>query len=106
MARNGSIFFARVAKKQGFEGIAGIFHETAENEKEKEHATTFLTFLKGASAKSPIAIEIPTFTIGTTVENVKFAAAGEHEERTTFREHCTEGGISSDCGGLQSNWIN
>jgi rubrerythrin len=85
IARNRYTFFANTAKKQGFEGIAAIFLETAENE--REHAKTFLKFLKGASQKLTIPLEITTFTIGTTLENLKFAAAGEHEERATLYPH-------------------
>jgi rubrerythrin len=40
-----------------------------------------LKFLNGASPKITIQVEIPTFAVGKTVENLKFAAAGEHEER-------------------------
>jgi rubrerythrin len=81
MARNRYTFFASAAKSEGFESIAAIFHETADNE--KEHAKTFLHFLAGGSPTVQIQLAIPSFTIGTTLENVKFAASGEHEERAT-----------------------
>ena len=57
-ARSRYTFFASVAKKEGYEQIAGVFMETAEQE--KEHAKKFF--------------------IGTTAENLKAAAEGENEE--------------------------
>jgi rubrerythrin len=64
-ARNKYTYFASVAKKEGFEKIADFFLETAENE--KEHAKLHFKYLSG---------------IGSTIENLKAAAAGEHEEFT------------------------
>ena len=64
-ARNKYTYFAVVAKKECFEQIAGIFLETAENE--REHAKREFDFLKG---------------IGDTEENLKAAAEGEHYEWT------------------------
>jgi rubrerythrin len=81
MARNRYTFFASAAKKEGFESISAIFLETAENE--KEHAKTFLKFLAGGSATVQIQLAVPSFTIGKTIDNLKFAANGEHEERAT-----------------------
>jgi hypothetical protein len=54
MARNRYPFIAGAAKKQGREAIAAIFIETADNEKERAK-----TFLKAASAKITIPVEIP-----------------------------------------------
>jgi rubrerythrin len=65
MARNKYTYFASVAKKEGFEQIAAIFQETADNE--KEHAKLHLKALQG---------------IGSTIDNLKAAAAGEHGEWT------------------------
>ncbi|MGI6307763.1 MAG: rubrerythrin [Dethiobacteria bacterium] len=64
-ARNKYTYFASVAKKEGYEQIAEIFTETAENE--KEHAKLHFKFLQG---------------IGNTIENLQAAAAGENEEWT------------------------
>lgn len=64
-ARNKYTFFASVAKKEGYEQIAALFLETAENE--KEHAKLWFKELDG---------------IGTTAENLVAAAAGENEEWT------------------------
>ncbi|PIP13803.1 MAG: rubrerythrin family protein [bacterium (Candidatus Stahlbacteria) CG23_combo_of_CG06-09_8_20_14_all_34_7] len=63
MARNKYTYFASVAKKEGYEQIAGIFLETSDNE--KEHAKLHFKALKG---------------IGTTLENLIAAAEGEHYE--------------------------
>ncbi len=76
-ARNRYTFFASVAKKEGFEQISAIFLETADNE--KEHAKLFYKHLGNGSAT--VTAEYP-FMMGTTVEHLKHAAAGEHEEWT------------------------
>jgi len=77
-ARNRYEFFASVAKKEGFEQIANIFMETALQE--KEHAKRFFKFLEGGMAE--ITAGYPAGVIGTTKENLKAAAEGEHEEWT------------------------
>jgi len=66
-ARNKYEFFASRARKDGYEQIAAIFEETAANE--KEHAKIWF--------KALCLGEIPS-----TTENLKAAAAGEHEEWT------------------------
>ncbi len=71
-------YFASVAKKEGFEQIAAIFTETADQE--KEHAKRFFKFLEGGMVE--ITASFPAGVIGTTAENLKAAAAGEHEEWT------------------------
>ncbi|MCK9418446.1 MAG: rubrerythrin family protein [Nitrospirae bacterium] len=77
-ARNRYTFFASAAKKEGHEQIAAIFLETAENE--KEHAKRFFKFLEGGMVEFTAAF--PAGRIGTTAENLKAAAEGEHEEWT------------------------
>ena len=77
-ARNRYTYFASVAKKEGYEQISAIFLETAENE--KEHAKRFFKFLEGGDVE--ITAVYPAGSIGTTLENLKAAAAGEHEEHT------------------------
>ena len=77
-ARTRYTYFASVAKKEGYEQIAAIFQETADNE--KEHAKRFFSFLEGGMVE--IQASYPAGTIGTTVENLKAAAAGENEEHT------------------------
>ena len=75
-ARSRYKFFASKARKEGYEQIAAVFEETAEQE--KEHAERFFKFLEGG--KVEITASYPAGVIGTTLENLKAAAAGEHEE--------------------------
>ncbi len=75
-ARSRYTFFAGVAKKEGYEQIAGVFMETAEQE--KEHAKRFFKFLEGGDCT--ITASYPAGRIGTTPENLMAAAQGEHEE--------------------------
>ncbi|MEI8007408.1 MAG: ferritin family protein [Bacteroidota bacterium] len=77
-ARNRYEFFASVAKKEGYEQIAAIFMETSNQE--KEHAKRFFKFLEGGMTE--ITAMYPAGIIGTTKENLKAAAEGEHEEWT------------------------
>lgn len=77
-ARNRYEFFAGVAKKEGFEQISDIFMETASHE--KAHAKRFFKFLEGGALE--ITAAYPAGKIGTTKENLKAAAEGEHEEWT------------------------
>ena len=69
-------FFSSVAKKEGYEQIAAIFMETAEQE--REHAKRFFKFLEGGPVT--ITAEYPAGKIGTTQENLLAAAMGEKEE--------------------------
>ncbi|UFS70346.1 rubrerythrin family protein [Geomonas sp. RF6] len=64
-ARNKYTYFASVAKKEGYEKIAAIFQETADNE--KEHAKLHLKHLAG---------------IGSTIDNLRASAAGELDEHS------------------------
>jgi rubrerythrin len=77
-ARNRYTFFAKQAKKDGFEQISAFFLETALNE--EQHAKTFFRFLEGGPVE--ITATYPAGVIGTTMENLKAAADGEHEEWT------------------------
>lgn len=77
-ARNRYEFFAKVAKKEGYEQIAAIFMETATQE--KEHAKRFFKFLEGGMVE--VTASFPAGIIGTTKENLKAAAEGENEEWT------------------------
>ncbi len=80
MARNKYTYYAAAAKKEGYEQIAGIFEETAGNE--KEHAKLWFKELGG---------------INTTSKNLMAAAEGEHEEWTdmykTMAEEAREEGF-------------
>lgn len=75
-ARSRYTFFASVAKKEGYEQIAGVFMETAEQE--KEHAKRFFKYLEGGMVE--ITASFPAGIISTTAENLKAAAEGENEE--------------------------
>ncbi|HPS95604.1 MAG TPA: rubrerythrin family protein [Bacteroidales bacterium] len=77
-ARNRYTYFSGVAKKEGFEQIAAVFAETAEQE--KEHAKAFFKFLEGGMVE--ITASYPAGIIATTKENLAAAAAGENEEWT------------------------
>jgi rubrerythrin len=75
-ARNRYTYFAKVAAKEGYEQIAAIFTETAENE--KQHAKVYFQHLEGGPVE--ITATYPAGKIGTTAENLLAAAQGEHEE--------------------------
>ena len=77
-ARNRYTYFASKARKDGFVQIAGIFEETANQE--KEHAKRFFKFLEGGTAE--VTAAFPAGVIAGTGENLKAAADGEHYEWT------------------------
>jgi rubrerythrin len=79
-ARNRYTYFASVARKSGFEQIANIFTETAENE--KEHAKIFFKHLEGGDVE--ITATYPAGVINDTKSNLEEAAAGENMEWTTL----------------------
>ena len=79
-ARNRYTYFASQAKKDGFVQISAIFEETANQE--KEHAKRLFKLLEGGEAQ--VAASFPAGVIGTTLENLYEAAAGENYEHTTM----------------------
>ena len=79
-ARNRYTYFASAARKEGFEQIANIFLETAENE--KEHAKIYFKHLEGGDVE--ITAAYPAGVIGDTKSNLEVAAAGENMEWTTL----------------------
>ncbi|OPY37092.1 MAG: Rubrerythrin [Methanoregula sp. PtaU1.Bin051] len=79
-ARNRYSFFASVARKEGYEQIAGVFEDTAANE--REHAKLFFKQLKGGDAE--ITAAYPAGIIGNTKQNLKAAADGEKMEWGTL----------------------
>jgi rubrerythrin len=79
-ARNRYTFFASVAKKEGYEQIAAIFTDTANNE--KEHAEMFFKQLEGGDVT--ITAAYPAGVVGDTAANLKAAAAGERLEWTSL----------------------
>lgn len=80
-ARNRYTFFASIARKEGYEQIAAVFTETAEQE--KEHAKRFFKLMEGGHATIHDAT-YPSGRIGTTAENLLSAAQGEKEEWDTL----------------------
>jgi rubrerythrin len=80
-ARNRYTFYASLAKKEGLLHIEAIFLETADNE--RAHAKVYFDHLmrKGGNFTGHVNADYP-FAIGTTAENLTFAADGEHEEWT------------------------
>ncbi len=79
-ARNRYTYFASAARKEGYEHIAAIFLETADNE--KEHGKLFFKLLQGGEAE--IVAGYPAGMIENTATNLKAAAAGENLEWTTL----------------------
>jgi len=79
-ARNRYTYFASAARKEGFEQIANIFTETAENE--KEHAKIFFKYLEGGDTE--ITATYPAGMIKDTKSNLEQAAAGENLEWTAL----------------------
>jgi rubrerythrin len=79
-ARNRYTYFASTARKEGFEQIANIFTETAENE--REHAKVFFGHLEGGDVE--IVASYPAGKIGDTKTNLGAAADGEKFEWTTL----------------------
>ncbi|MEA1984068.1 MAG: rubrerythrin family protein [Euryarchaeota archaeon] len=77
-ARNRYTYFASAAKKAGYEQIAGIFLETADNE--KEHAKRLFKFLQGGEVE--ITGSFPAGVIGDTRANLEASATGENYEHT------------------------
>jgi rubrerythrin len=80
-ARNRYSYFASAAKKEGFEQIAAIFLDTADNE--KEHAKVLFKLLEGGDLE--ISAAFPAGVIGNTSENLLAAAIGElHEHKEMY----------------------
>lgn len=79
-ARNRYTFYAKQAKKEGFEQIAAIFEETANHE--REHAKRLFKMLEGGEVE--ITAAFPAGRIGTTAENLKESAGGENHEHASM----------------------
>jgi len=77
-ARNRYTYSAEKAREEGYEQMAAIFEETANQE--KEHARRLFRFLEGGEAE--IQAAFPAGVIGSTLDNLRAAAAGEHYENT------------------------
>ena len=96
-ARNRYTYFSSVAKKEGFEQIAAVFAETAEQE--KEHAKAFFKFLEGGMVE--ITASYPAGIIATTKENLAAAAEGENEEWTLLYPSFAETAMAEGFPKLQ-----
>jgi len=96
-ARNRYTFFASEARKAGYEQIAAIFLDTADNE--KEHAKMFFKLLKGGEVT--ITAGYPAGVIGDLAANLKAAADGEKMEwstlYTSFAETAKQEGFMDAC---------
>lgn len=94
-ARNRYTYFSNIAKKEGYVYISKVFEETANHE--KEHAKRFFKFLEGGPLE--ITATYPAGNMGTTAENLRAAAEGEHEEWTelypSFAKTAMEEGFES-----------
>ena len=75
-ARMRYTYFAKEAKREGYEQIAAIFKQTAKQE--KMHAERMFRFLEGGMVE--ICASYPAGEIRTTMENLRAAAKGEYEE--------------------------
>ena len=82
-ARNRYTYFAGVARKAGYEQIAAIFEDTADNE--KVHAKIFFKHLVSHLGEEPTIVDVQAqfpVVLGDTLVNLKAAVAGENEEWT------------------------
>jgi rubrerythrin len=82
-ARNRYTLFSKQAKEEGFEQIAAIFLETAEQE--RVHAKKFFSYLEGGAVE--ITATYPAGKVGSTAENLLASAEGENEEWTDAYPH-------------------
>ena len=99
-ARNRYTYFASAAKKAGYEQIAAIFLETADNE--KEHAKKFFKYLKGGDVE--ITATYPAGVIGSTEENLVEAACGEKMEWTTIYKEAADVAESEGFGDIAATF--
>jgi len=82
-AKNRYTFYAKEAAKEGFEQIAEIFRETADNE--EMHAKLYFRHLVENLGKNAVEIHaLYPVALGKTEENLQSAAEGEHEEWTVL----------------------
>ena len=88
-ARNRYTFYGKVSKKEGYEQIAGLFYEIANQE--KTHGKNFFRMYQQLAKESDLnekeikLNDVPVPTVyETTIENLKAAIAGEHWENSTL----------------------
>ncbi|MHB9055663.1 MAG: rubrerythrin [Paludibacteraceae bacterium] len=99
-ARSRYSMFASIAKKEGFEQIAAIFLETAEQE--YTHAKKFFRYLEGGMVE--ITASYPAGVEGTTAENLKAAAGGENEEWTDLYPHFADVADAEGFSNIAAAW--
>ena len=99
-ARNRYTMFAKVAKAEGFEQIAAIFLETAEQE--RVHAKKFFSYLEGGMVE--ITASYPAGVVGTTFENLKASADGENEEWTDLYPHFADIAEAEGFANIAAAW--
>ena len=99
-ARMRYTYFAKVAKTEGFEQIAAIFLETADQE--KQHAKKFFSYLEGGAVE--ITASYPAGIISTTAENLKEAANGENEEWTELYPHFADLAEAEGFANIAATW--
>lgn len=80
MTINRYTYYAKVAKKEGYEQLSAIFLETAEHE--KSHAKTFYRFLEGKAIE--LNAQFPKAILGSSAENLKAAISDENQEWTNI----------------------
>ncbi len=85
-AKNRYTFYAKIAKKEGYEQISAIFLETVSDE--QHHAKIFFSFLEGGPLE--ITATYPSGKLGTTEENLLASAEGENEEWTSIYNEFSE----------------
>lgn len=102
-ARNRYLYFAKIARKEGYQQIAGIFEQTADHE--LSHAKSFFKFL---NSDEPVEITAcyPGGRLGTTVENLKSAIRGEHEEWTDLYIQFAETAYADDLPKVEALFKN
>jgi len=100
-ARNRYTFFAKTAKAEGYEQIAELFLETANQE--KYHAKKFFSYLEGGEVE--ITATYPAGVIGgTTAENLLASAGGENEEWTELYPHFAEVADAEGFPNIAATW--
>ena len=77
-ARNRYTYFADKAREDGYQQIAAVFEETANQE--REHARRIFSMLEGGEAEVQAAF--PAGVVGSTADNLRAGAAGENYEWT------------------------
>lgn len=99
-ARNRYNMFAAIAKKEGYEQIAAIFLETAEQE--YMHAKRFFRYLEGGMVE--ITAMYPAGIESTTAENLKAAADGENEEWVDLYPHFADVAEAEGFANIAATW--